>query len=154
MSEIDLRFDATDDGTPPPTERREADAKAAAPATAAGTGTTAVEVEESVVVTTADRGLIRLPRPLSNRLNLEGAAAALRALPYGGVDDGALSLRLPPAIHATISPVVAALRWGAVMFAMVSAVTRANNGDYAVVSAVSVVLFLTTWRTLRPIRLG
>jgi signal transduction histidine kinase len=173
MSEIDLRFDATDDGTTPtgrqrPRARRGDDTgDDTADGSEPGSGVAgAVGVARPVDAPGDDPGpavdgdpagarpLGRLPRPLGNRLSLEGAAAALRALPYGGVDDGALSLRLPPAVHATISPVVAALRWGAVMFAMVSAVTRANKGDYGVVSAVSVVLFLTTWRTLRPIRLG
>lgn len=82
------------------------------------------------------------------------AVTALRALPFGGADDATLAMRLPPAVQATVSPVIAAVRWGAVMFGMVSAVSRANKGNLEVVATLAVVLFLTTWRTLRPIRLA
>ncbi len=88
------------------------------------------------------------------RVTLDQAVVALRALPFGGLDDGSLGLRLPPAVQATVSPVIAAVRWGAVMFGMVTAVSRAASGSLDVVGALVIVLFLTTWRTLRPIRLG
>ncbi len=87
-------------------------------------------------------------------LTLEDALTALRAAPYGGMDDAARGLRLGPAIQATVSPVITAMRWGSTMFGMIYAATRANEGDGAVVLTLAVVLFLTTWRTLRPIRLG
>src|SRR5687768_15787071 len=90
----------------------------------------------------------------SPSLTLEDAATALRTLPYGGIDDAARSLRLPPAVQATVSPVIMSIRWGAAMFGMVFAATRAEGGDTPVVATLAVVLFLTTWRTLRPIRLG
>lgn len=90
----------------------------------------------------------------SPSLTLEDAATALRTLPYGGLDDAARSLRLPPAVQATVSPVIMSIRWGAAMFGMVFAATRAEGGDAPVVATLAVVLFLTTWRTLRPIRLG
>ncbi len=91
----------------------------------------------------------------SPTLNLEDAAVALRTLPYGGIDDAARSLRLPPAVQATVSPVIMSIRWGAAMFGMVFAATQAKaNGDLDVVGTLAVILFLTTWRTLRPIRLG
>ncbi|MGE0732851.1 MAG: ATP-binding protein [Acidimicrobiia bacterium] len=96
----------------------------------------------------------RTPPWISAAFDRGQAAMALRALPYGGTDDASLGLRLPPPVQATVSPVIAAVRWGAVMFGMVSAVTRANKGNLEVVIALAVVLFLTTWRTLRPIRLG
>ncbi|MFN0090466.1 MAG: histidine kinase [Acidimicrobiales bacterium] len=95
------------------------------------------------------------PARLAPGLTIEEAARALRALPFGGVDDSTASLALPPAVQATISPVVAAIRWGGVMFGLMFAAVAANaEGDLAAVSALGVVLFLTTWRTLRPIRLG
>ncbi len=94
------------------------------------------------------------PNLASPLLDRDQAAIALRALPYGGTDDASLGLRLPPPVQATVSPVIAAVRWGAVMFGMVAAVTRANKGNLEVVTALTAVLFLTTWRTLRPIRLG
>ncbi|MFN0026478.1 MAG: GAF domain-containing sensor histidine kinase, partial [Acidimicrobiales bacterium] len=99
------------------------------------------------------------PPPLASRRGLTPlqqatAITALRTLPYGGSDDASLALRLSPLVHANVSPVIAALRWGAVMYAMASTVTRANQGELSVVSALAVVLFLTTWRTMRPVRLG
>ena len=87
-------------------------------------------------------------------LTLNDAMTALRAAPYGGMDDAARGLRLAPAIQATVSPVITAMRWGSTMFGMIYAATRASAGDGAVVLTLAVVLFLTTWRTLRPIRLG
>lgn len=94
--------------------------------------------------------------PASATLVLDRAEAvtALRALPFGGTDDATLAMRLPPAVQATVSPVIAAVRWGAVMFGMVAAVSRANSGNLEVVATLAVVLFLTTWRTLRPVRLA
>jgi signal transduction histidine kinase len=87
-------------------------------------------------------------------LNLNDAAVALRTLPYGGIDDSTRALRFPPAVQATVSPVIVAIRWGAAMFGMVFAAFRASTGDRDVVKTLIVVLFLTTWRTMRPIRLG
>lgn len=87
-------------------------------------------------------------------LTLDDALSALRAAPYGGMDDAARGLRLAPAIQATVSPVITAMRWGSTMFGMIYAATRASAGDGAVVVTLAAVLFLTTWRTLRPIRLG
>ena len=87
-------------------------------------------------------------------ITLQDAAAALRALPYGGIDDATRSLQLPAQIQATVSPVINAIRWAAVMFGMVFAATRASAGNLEVVACLAVLLFLTTWRTVRPIRLG
>ena len=87
-------------------------------------------------------------------ITLQDAAAALRALPYGGIDDATRSLRLPAQVQATVSPVINAIRWAAIMFGMVFAAARANDGHLDVVGCLAVILFLTTWRTMRPIRLG
>lgn len=81
-------------------------------------------------------------------------AQALRWLKLGAFDESTLRLELPPAIRATVSPIVTALRWGAVLFGMVFAGTDANSGDLAVVVTVAIVLFLTIWRTFRPLRLA
>lgn len=96
------------------------------------------------------------PRQLSTVTSITPAeaATALRALPFGGMDDATRSLRLPAPVQATISPVVAALRWGSVMFGLIFAANAASDGNLDPVFALAVVLFLTTWRTLRPIRLG
>lgn len=84
----------------------------------------------------------------------EEKAQALRDLPHGGSDDTARSLRLPPAIRATVSPLVLAVRWGAIVVGMVEAAPRTSDGDLQVVVAVGIVVFLATWRSVRPNRLG
>lgn len=80
--------------------------------------------------------------------------AALRALPFGGIDDTARNLAISPAVQATISPVVNAFRWAAVMYGMIFGAARAFEGSYSVVATLSVCLFLTCWRTMIPVRLG
>jgi len=85
---------------------------------------------------------------------LDEALVALRTLPYGGMDDASVSLRLPAAVQATISPVISALRWSTAMFGTVYAAARAEGGEIWIVCTLAVVLFLTTWRTVRPLRLG
>ena len=87
-------------------------------------------------------------------LSFVDAASALRTLRYGGVDEATTEFNLPPPVRATVSPIIAALRWGAVLFGLVSAAQRANDGDLAVVMTLAVVLFLTCWRSFRPLRLA
>ncbi|MDH3754921.1 MAG: GAF domain-containing sensor histidine kinase [Acidimicrobiia bacterium] len=87
-------------------------------------------------------------------LSIEEAASALRVLRHGGVDESTTRFALPPAVRATVSPVIAALRWSAVMFGLVFAAPDANEGDIAVVVSLAIVLFHTTWRTFRPLRLA
>ena len=65
-----------------------------------------------------------------------------------------MRLELPPDIRSTISPVITALRWGALLYGMVFAATEANNGEVAVVFSLAIALFLTVWRTFRPLRLA
>ena len=83
------------------------------------------------------------------------ARTVLRAVPYGGVDESARSLQVPPAVQATVSPVIVAIRWAAVMYGMVYAAFKvADERNLEVVYALIVVLFLASWRTVRPIRLA
>lgn len=82
------------------------------------------------------------------------AVAALRAVRHGGVDDATLGMRLPPTVQASVSPTIAAGRWAAVLYGMVYAVPAAEAGDLRTVYALSFLLFLTSWRSLRPIRLA
>ncbi|MCB1026996.1 MAG: GAF domain-containing sensor histidine kinase [Microthrixaceae bacterium] len=81
--------------------------------------------------------------------------ATLRAtLPHGGVDDSNRDLAVPPALRANLGPLTNSLRWGAVGFGLVYAVPLAIDGDLAVVVGLSLCMFLTTWRTVIPLRLG
>lgn len=86
---------------------------------------------------------------------LESLATAFKTVPFGGVDDAALDLDLPPSARATISPVINSARWGALMVGMVFEMTKAiGNQQMSIVAAVTVCLFLTSFRTVIPIRLG
>ncbi len=79
---------------------------------------------------------------------------ALRALRNGGLDDAARALELGPSVAGSLSAVLAALRWGAVMAGVGWAATRAAGGEVSIVVTLSIVVFMASWRTIRPIRLG
>ena len=83
-----------------------------------------------------------------------GALAALRALPYGGIDDATRQFELPLAVRAAVTPAVAALRWSSVAYGLVFAAPAAFRGQWSPVVALAVCLFLTTWRTVLPLRLA
>ena len=87
-------------------------------------------------------------------LRVDDTVAALRTLRYGGLDDSTRSIALPPPVRATVSPAISALRWGAVGYGLVLSAPRAFDGSYAAVVTLAVCLFITTWRTIIPIRLG
>jgi signal transduction histidine kinase len=70
------------------------------------------------------------------------------------MDDSTRSIALPPPVRATVSPAISALRWGAVGYGLVLSAPRAFDGSYAAVVTLAVCLFITTWRTIIPIRLG
>lgn len=80
-------------------------------------------------------------------------AAALRWL-RAGLSEETMRLELPPDIRSTISPIITALRWGALLYGMVSASTQANAGEISIVATLAIALFLTVWRTFRPLRLA
>lgn len=85
---------------------------------------------------------------------LAETSAALRWL-RAGLSEETMRLELPPDIRSTISPIITALRWGALLYGMVAASTAAaNDGDLGVVVTLSIALFLTVWRTFRPLRLA
>lgn len=54
----------------------------------------------------------------------------------------------------SLTTVLAALRWGAVMIGLAWAATLAAKGDVWVVITLSVAIFITSWRTITPIRFG
>lgn len=80
-------------------------------------------------------------------------AAALRWL-RAGLSEETMRLELPPDIRSTISPIITALRWGALLYGMVYASTEASAGEISVVATLAVALYLTVWRTFRPLRLA
>jgi len=90
--------------------------------------------------------------PTGGQLPAE-TAAALRWL-RAGLSEETMRLELPPDVHSTISPIITALRWGALLYGMVFASTQANTGDLNIVVTLAVAMFLTVWRTFRPLRLA
>ncbi len=64
------------------------------------------------------------------------------------------SIRVPVAIQSMLSPLIAALRWSAVVLGTALTAPDAADGDVALVLTTSICLYLTTWRTMRPIQLG
>lgn len=85
---------------------------------------------------------------------MDDTVAALRTLRYGGLDDSTRSIALPPPVRATVSPAITALRWGSVGYGLVLGAPRVFDGSYTTVVTLAVCLFITTWRTIIPIRLG
>lgn len=65
-----------------------------------------------------------------------------------------MRLELPPDIRSTISPIITALRWGALLYGMLRASSEANAGQVLVVATLTITMFLTVWRTFRPLRLA
>jgi signal transduction histidine kinase len=70
------------------------------------------------------------------------------------MDDSTRLLELPASARAAVSPAIAALRWGAFGYGLLFAAPAAFDGSYEAVVATAVCLFLTTWRTVLPLRLG
>ena len=105
-----------------------------------------------------DQSLVRPGNRASSRAPaapaLDDIAAALQALPHGGMDDSTRRFAVPPAARATLAPLIGALRWAAVAFAMIFSTKQALRGDLGAVVGLSTVVFLTAWRTILPIRLG
>ena len=63
-------------------------------------------------------------------------------------------LHLRPGVSASLSAILGALRWGAVMIGLVFAASRAAEGDRRIVITVAIAIFLTSLRTMYPLRLG
>ncbi len=93
-------------------------------------------------------------RRLAERVSPSDLFVALRALRHGGFDDASHALDLGPVVASSLSAVLVALRWGAVMVGVGLASPRAANGDLGVVVTLAVSIFLASWRTVRPIRIG
>ncbi|MFV2039076.1 MAG: GAF domain-containing sensor histidine kinase, partial [Acidimicrobiales bacterium] len=80
------------------------------------------------------------------------SADAVAALGQSDVEHR--SLNVPPAVRSMLSPLIAALRWCAVVLGTVLAAPDYADGDVGLVLTTSIALYLTTWRTMRPLRLG
>ena len=89
-----------------------------------------------------------------DNIRVDDTVSALRALRYGAMDEATRSIALPPSVRASVSPTISALRWGAVGYGLVLSAPDAFEGSYSAVITLAVCLFITTWRTIIPIRLG
>ncbi|MGH1490288.1 MAG: GAF domain-containing sensor histidine kinase [Acidimicrobiales bacterium] len=63
-------------------------------------------------------------------------------------------LHLSPSVSASLNAFLGALRWGAVMIGLVFAANQAATGDKRIVVTVAIAIFLTSWRTMSPLKLG
>ncbi len=63
-------------------------------------------------------------------------------------------LYLSPLISASINAVIAALRWGTVMLGLVLYASQLEESDLSQIAVVAVAIFLTSWRTVSPLKLG
>lgn len=63
-------------------------------------------------------------------------------------------LHLRPTVSASLSAILGALRWGAVMIGLIFAGQMAATGDRRIVGTVAVAIFVTSWRTINPLKLG
>ena len=80
--------------------------------------------------------------------------ATIRAVRSGGVDESTRDLALPAWARASVAPAVTVGRWGSVGFGMAFSANQAFKGSYLAVVAVAIAIFVTTWRTVLPIRLA
>ncbi len=92
-------------------------------------------------------------QPISfNRTVAPSADSSSRSNRFDDAEHGSLALR--PTIRSTLSPLIAALRWCAVVLGVALAAPEAVDGDVGLVLTTSICLYTTTWRTMRPIPLG
>ncbi len=96
----------------------------------------------------------KAPR-LSNQKSTTGdVLGALRALRHDVVEGPAQALDLGPAVAGSLAAALATLRWGAIMVGLAWTATGASESSFPVVVALATALFLSSWRTVRPLRLG
>lgn len=63
-------------------------------------------------------------------------------------------LHLRPTVSASLSAILGALRWSAVMIGLIFAAQQAANGELRIVGTVAIAIFVTSWRTINPLKLG
>ncbi len=79
---------------------------------------------------------------------------AFRAIRSGGFDDAGRAMELSREVAGSMAAVLSACRWGAAMIGLAWAAPTAAAGDLPLVATLAVAVFLASWRTFRPIRLG
>lgn len=59
-----------------------------------------------------------------------------------------------PSVATPLVAIIGVVRWGAIMIGLPFAAQQATTGAIAVVLTLAVAIFLTSWRTVTPLRLG
>lgn len=73
---------------------------------------------------------------------------------FDGDETHHVDLDISSSVRSMLSPLIASLRWCAVVLGTALTASDAANGDVGLVVTTSICLYLTTWRTMRPLRLG
>ncbi len=94
-----------------------------------------------------------------NRLSQKRTTAGellgvLRALRHDATDEPGKALELGPAVAGSLVAALATLRWGAVMIGLAWTATGGTTITFPIVVALTIAIFLASWRTMRPLRLG
>ena len=78
----------------------------------------------------------------------------LRALRHDATDEPGRALELGPTVAGSLVAALATLRWGAVMIGLAWTATGGTTSTFPIVVALTIAIFLASWRTMRPLRLG
>ncbi|HKY16030.1 MAG TPA: GAF domain-containing sensor histidine kinase [Microthrixaceae bacterium] len=95
----------------------------------------------------------RASRPPAVQLGPEELAAALRALPHGGLDESTRRFEVSPTLRGSLAPIIVAIRWAALAYGMIFVTKSALAGDLGAVLSLGICLFVTSWRSVIPLRL-
>ena len=85
-----------------------------------------------------------------------GALAKLKQAWRSSLPDVERTASISAGVNSSVTAVLAALRWGAAMIGLAWAAARVGGGDggLGVVVTLAVAIFITSWRTITPIRFG
>lgn len=107
------------------------------------------------LLSASDSSLADSSRTDRRRSVFKRFGAAVSALQDGGFDDSDRALELSPTVAGSLAAVLASMRWGAVMIGLAWAAPRlAGSGEFSVVITLTAAIFLASWRTVRPLKLG
>jgi signal transduction histidine kinase len=92
--------------------------------------------------------------PSSTGARVVGTKGALRRWWKTARPTASKARNLSTGVNTSLIAVLAALRWGAAMIGLAWAVGLASQGNLRAVVTLSVAIFITSWRTITPIRFG
>lgn len=94
------------------------------------------------------------PNPPDKAGTAAGALDTIRRFWLTSLPDPAKARQLSAGSSASLTAVLAALRWGAAMIGLAWAAIGAAAGELGVVATLAAAIFITSWRTISPIRFG